>query len=207
MVEVVIKGIGLGLLIAVLVGPVFFLLIQTSIHKGFLQALYLALGISASDATYIVLVYSGFAQFTSDPTITRYMGLAGGALLVVFGTVILFKKAPENKEIDIKLPNKDRLKYFIKGYTLNFINPSVCLFWIGSVSVVSAQYEQNDNFIYAFFIATVATVFFTDMLKIYLSKKLSKILNPVVLKTVSSVSGLLMIGYGVKLIIEKWSIS
>jgi len=81
------------------------------------------------------------------------------------------------------------------------------LFWIGSVSVVSAQYEQNDNFIYAFFIATVATVFFTDMLKIYLSKKLSKILKPVVLKTVSSVSGLLMIGYGVKLIIEKWSIS
>ena len=207
MIEVVLKGISLGLLIAVLVGPVFFLLIQTSINKGFVQALYLAFGISASDATYIILIYSGFAQFTGDPQITRYMGLAGGALLVIFGTAILFKKAPENKEIEIKLENKERLKYFIKGYTLNFINPSVCLFWIGSVSIVSAQYEQEDNFIYAFFAATVATILSTDMLKIYLSKKLSTVINPKVLKIVSSVSGLLMIGYGVKLMVEKLSIS
>ena len=47
-------GITLGLTLAILLGPVFFALIQTSISKGFLKGLFLAIGISISDSVYIL---------------------------------------------------------------------------------------------------------------------------------------------------------
>jgi threonine/homoserine/homoserine lactone efflux protein len=200
MVEIIIKGISLGLLMAVLVGPVFFLLIQTSIHKGYIQAIYLALGISFSDATYIALIYFGFAQFASDPTIMKYMGIGGGILLIIFGIAMLFKKASERQKIELKIAKKHRLKYFLKGFSLNSINPSVFLFWIGSVGVITTQYNNNINQVSSFFGITVGTVFATDLLKIYLSKKISKVVSPTVILNVSRVSAVAMIGYGVKLL-------
>jgi len=49
MIQAVRTGIILGLTLAVLIGPVFFALLQTSIHKGFGAGVLVAIGISASD--------------------------------------------------------------------------------------------------------------------------------------------------------------
>jgi threonine/homoserine/homoserine lactone efflux protein len=203
MIEIILKGMGLGILIAVLVGPVFFLLIDTSINKGFVQALFLALGILASDSTYILLIYFGFAQFSTDPEITKYMNIGGGVMLIAFGLFMLFKKPPEHKPMDMDIEPKNRLKYFIRGYTLNIINPSVCLFWIGSVGLISAQYDHKALDIAIFFFTTVGTVFGIDLLKIYLSKKLSAVISDKVLLMVNRISGVTMALYGAKLLYDK----
>lgn len=51
------EGIVIGFTIAILTGPAFFSLIQTSIHRGFRSGLFLAGGIFLSDASLLMLCY------------------------------------------------------------------------------------------------------------------------------------------------------
>ncbi|WP_216351112.1 LysE family transporter, partial [Mucilaginibacter polytrichastri] len=49
MIEAIFSGIGIGLILTFLTGPVFFALIKTSIEKGFQAGIALALGVVTSD--------------------------------------------------------------------------------------------------------------------------------------------------------------
>ena len=53
MIEAVISGIGFGLVLTFLTGPVFFALIKTSIEKGFHAGVALALGVVCSDMVFV----------------------------------------------------------------------------------------------------------------------------------------------------------
>ena len=57
--EIILNGIISGIVLAFLIGPVFFLILSTSINKGFRQASFLATGVMLSDAMYIVIAYFG----------------------------------------------------------------------------------------------------------------------------------------------------
>ena len=51
------KGILFGIMISFMLGPAFFILIETSIKKGFKSALFLDLGILLSDAIYLLAAF------------------------------------------------------------------------------------------------------------------------------------------------------
>jgi arginine exporter protein ArgO len=62
------QGVLLGLTFAVLIGPAFFALIQTSIHRGFRFGFFLAIGIFLSDLVALLVCYFGATQILgSDP--------------------------------------------------------------------------------------------------------------------------------------------
>lgn len=204
MVELVLKSVSLGLLIAILIGPVFFLLISTSINKGYNQAFYLALGISACDSIYILLISLGFSQFTSIPYVSEYMSVVGGVILMIFGLIMVFKKDISNNSIAIATHKTDRLKYFFRGFLLNLINPSVCIFWLGSVGIVTARYNDQTNLIVLFFLITLTTVLLTDMLKIYLAKKISVYLTQNSLHRINKICGIAMVIFGMFLLTENF---
>lgn len=194
------SGIGLGFVIATLIGPVFFSLIQTSIKNGITKAIFMAIGISLSDAIYIFLTYFGLAQFSENPFFIKFMGVGGGILLIITGLVALFKKKYHFEEIPDELTHKDKFRYFMKGFTLNVINPAVLLFWVGSVGVVSLKYSYQNLPIALFFTGTVFTIFATDCLKIYVAVSLKRVLNDQLLYWVNKLAGVLMISFGVKLL-------
>jgi threonine/homoserine/homoserine lactone efflux protein len=50
--ESLLEGIELGLLLSMMIGPVFFALITTSMDQGFKQAAILAFGVLLSDLVY-----------------------------------------------------------------------------------------------------------------------------------------------------------
>ncbi|MDX2190687.1 MAG: LysE family translocator [Bacteroidota bacterium] len=203
MLPIIFKGVGLGFALALLIGPVFFLLIQTSIKRGFLPAFYTAIGVSLSDAMYVTITYLGLAQYSDNEWVIKIMGIGGGALLIAFGAYSIFKKTAHAENSEIEFSKKDRLKYFLKGFTLNFINPGVFFFWIGAVGVASLDLEYYNNKVALFFSCTVLTVFLTDLLKIYLAQRLSDLLHDNVLKWLNRISGIALIVFGLKLLLEK----
>jgi threonine/homoserine/homoserine lactone efflux protein len=203
MIFVILKGVALGFVIATLVGPVFFALLQTSIKQGHRQAVYMALGISLSDTFYIFLTYFGLAQFSENPDFIKWMGLGGGSILIITGLVALFKKAHRTEASTEGLTKKDRLRFFVKGFVLNFINPAVLIFWVGAVGVVSLQFEYVNAKVSLFFASTILTVFATDIVKIYVATLLSRIINDNVLNWLNRIVGLAMVIYGLILFIDK----
>src|ERR1700750_2775593 len=92
MIEAIISGIGFGLVLTFLTGPVFFALIKTSIEKGFHAGVAMALGVVTSDMVFIgaILFGSEFFDFSIDP---RILGYVGSGILFIIGLYYIFKKA------------------------------------------------------------------------------------------------------------------
>ena len=92
MLEPILSGISFGLLLAIMLGPVFFALLQTSLHEGFKAGVFLASGVLASDATLIALCYVFAKQMELMSSHKIATGWVGGMILISFGLVNFFKK-------------------------------------------------------------------------------------------------------------------
>src|SRR6185503_711858 len=165
------EGVGLGITLAILTGPAFFALLQTSIRNGYKSGIAFALGVFISDTTLILLSYLGALRLFSDPKNNFIIGIIGGTILIMFGVFNIFQKHPlelEDGKGDVEklLPKRATLPVVaLKGFAINLINPFVILFWIGVVSVESTRYKFSQLDIISLFSATLLTVFATDILK------------------------------------------
>ena len=85
MFELITKAIGLGIVLVFMIGPVFFSLIQTSIQRGFVAGMFMAFGIAANDATFILISYFGFSKLLQP--LFPYLGTVGGIIFIVVGVI------------------------------------------------------------------------------------------------------------------------
>lgn len=201
MLEAIVSGLTLGIVLSLLVGPVFFLLIDTSIKKGFRSGVYLSIGVLLSDMFYISITY--FSSVASG-VVNNYqweIGWAGGVLLIVFGIVTILKK-PHIKSVDLDLSDKGSSVWVevLKGFLMNLFNPFVLIFWLGVSGSVSAGKSFTYMHTVIFFISVLTTVFLTDVLKAWSSSKLRAFLKPNLLIWVNRVSGAGLLLFGIRMI-------
>ncbi len=95
LVRAIAEGIGLGITLAILTGPAFFALLQTSIRNGYKSGIAFALGVFVSDTTLISLSYLGALNLFSDPKNNFIIGIIGGTILIMFGIFNIFQKRYE----------------------------------------------------------------------------------------------------------------
>lgn len=193
----VVDGILLGLIISVLVGPVFLLLIQTSITYGFRAALVLEIGIVASDITYILLASYGIGKFMTNAAFQYWMGMLGGLVVMSFGVFTLFsKKNPLNEQPKL-LKTRSAFGLIAKSFVLNVTNPSVVIFWFTTVALAFSKYSGDKVQVSWHFAACVFTVFIIDLIKAYFAKKARNVLQPGAYKYVKYTTGFLLVLFGI----------
>lgn len=196
------NGVLLGLLLAVLIGPSFFALIQTSISKGFVSGIFMAIGIALSDSLYIVITYLGISQILNNESIHLWLGLSGGFILMAFGAYSIVKPIPDlTVKPVLPLKKSSLLKQSVKGFLLNGINPSVLLFWIGVASMATINYKYSFYEIIGFFMAIIATVLLTDVLKAFVAHRLKALLTVRFMKIMNVVVGVGLIFFGLRLLV------
>ncbi len=196
-------GMTFGLLLAVMLGPVFFALLQTSLHEGFKAGMYLAFGVFLSDAGLITICYT-FASFIRlIDTHHKAMSWIGGILFIGFGIFNFFHRI-KLKEVD---DNKKTVHahFVLKGFLLNLFNPAVLFFWLGVVGLVSVKenYTQTDEAI--FFCSTLLTVFSTDLLKSFVANRIKNFLKPNIMIWINRIIGLVLVGFGIHMILSVFS--
>lgn len=197
--DVVINGFLFGLLLCVLIGPVFFALIQTAIERGFFSGFFMAVGIAISDSAYIVLTYLGVSKLVDNPSFNMWLGGIGGTIMLVFGIFYLFKPIPTKGLKQLHAEDTKWFQQILKGFALNGINPFVLIFWIGIISKVTVTYQYSTNQAITFFIVLVATVFLVDILKSYFAMKLSEIVTPRFMRIMNRVVGIALILFSLRL--------
>lgn len=201
------EGIGLGITLAILTGPAFFALLQTSIRNGYKSGIAFSVGVLFSDTTLILLSYQGALRLFSDPKNNFIIGLIGGTILVMFGMFNVFQKQPldlknsDGKKQEPVQSGKVGLSMIaLKGFAINLINPFVIIFWIGVVSVESTRYDFSHWHIVAVFTAVLLTVFSTDVLKALGANRITNLLSPFILHWINRVAGVILIISGLSLI-------
>ena len=194
-------AIPLGLLLSVMVGPVFFVLLETSATKGFRAAVSFDLGVILADTLFVLIAY--FSSFQLLENLSNQPGLYvfGGMILAIYG-VVLFVKRGGKEKAELKMTKATYLGLFAKGFLLNFINIGVLVFWLGVLIIVGPSLDNNSNRIFVFFCTVIATYFFVDIFKILLAKQLKRKLTDHRIRMLKKSLGVILIIFGVVLIIR-----
>lgn len=194
------EGAILGLTLAVLFGPAVVALVQTSIHRGFRSGALLAVGIFFSDLTLVFLCFIGALQILSNDYNRLIFGIISGCILIGYGIFTFTKHVSGinngNGEIDKK---PGWLTYILKGFFLNIANPFVWFWWISVTVGVTSTYGDETRSAAFFFTGTLAMVLATDLLKVYIAKKLKYFLNEKNIRRINHIVGILLIGFGLVL--------
>lgn len=202
MIDAIISGMGLGLLLSILIGPVFFLLIKTSMNDGFKSAMFLELGIGLSDIVCISISYFGLVNYLQAPEYKFIISMIGAVVLIIFGWYTMTHHTREQDKMNIP-KHDDYLRLIVKGFVFNLSNPSVIFFWIGAVSLAVSQYSGNSLHVGAYFGSTLTVVTCMDIVKARLAQKLSTILNESKLVMLSKIAGITIIGFGIVILVKE----
>jgi len=200
---IVLNGIKFGILLALLIGPVFFTIIQTSIERGFWNGIFVAIGVSLSDLLYVIIVYFGLAQFLENGQFRVHMAYGGGVILIFFGLYhVIIKSRRRLGTSALSNGETGIFKYVLKGFFINGLSPMVIVFWIGIISIASLEFNYHTGTQYFVFLASILlTVLITDITKAYLADKLRAMITPRLLTIINVLLGVALIGFGVRLIV------
>lgn len=202
MTEAIIKGLALGLLLAISMGPVIFSIIKQSISNGHRGGLAFVFGVSASDLT-LVLVSNIFTElFNRLLKFEKVIGIGGSMLLIGIGIYFLFFKKIQLNELgdglQMKRSTGDYVKIFFAGYFMNTLNPSVIAFWF-TWATAFITIPVNERI--ATFAVCLSVVLIFDLLKVFLANKLRNRLTLKTITLINKISGTILIVFGIILII------
>ena len=198
------NGILLGLALSILVGPILFALIQVSIEQGVKAGLLMASGIWISDFLFvgsIILSVNQISQLITSPFFKPIVGILGGFVLIFIG-VGMFISKPANMDNDHFEFFTSKWKLFLNGFLINTLNPFTIIFWtsiITSFAVTDALISLPSVL---FFSGILGIIVFTDSLKIFLAKKISKKLKPFHIRLMRKISGMALFLFGIAMIMR-----
>ena len=199
MIESIITGIGLGIVLSFLTGPVFFSLIKTSIEKGVAAGMALSAGVVVSDILYIIITLYGSSYLELENQYRLQIGITGSAILMAIGIYYLFKKVTINYEKTIS--KRHYTGYFLKGFFMCIFNPAILLYWVSVTSgfiSVSGKMEASD--IIPFFGSILLMQFSMDFVKAYYANKLRYRIKEKTIAQLNRVAGILIIIFALRLI-------
>ncbi len=210
MIDLLLGGIGLGLMLSFVLGPIFFVLLDTSIKKGVRAALYLDLGVILSDLMYIYVAYS-FVSLTNfeDSDNSKYLTVIGGVIFILFGIFTLRKKVKIPKE-DLQkskdLATNSVFSIILKGFFLNAVNPGVLFYWltiIGTLRDKERLFDFSENTtVIIYLIVILSTFILMDIFKIFGAKKLKSVLTPAWMSIINKAIGIILICFGALFIFD-----
>lgn len=170
-----------GILLSILLGPIFFILLETAATKGFRAAFALDLGVVVADACFIALAYLSTNQLLEKIKDDPALFIFGGSLLVAYGIISLVKDKKNLKSknlVTVDLVKKQNyLTFFVKGFFLNFINIGVLGFWLTVIITVGPQLNMDRQRIILFFTLVLVIYLIIDVFKILLAKTLMQQIN------------------------------
>ncbi len=196
-----------GFLLAFSIGPGFFILLETSITKGFRAAMIFDFGIVFSDIIWILIAYFAtnqiLAQFKDNPNLY----IIGGSIMAIYGIISntsLKKKfnEQEDKDDDEDIKKNNYLGLFFKGFFLNIINIGILAFWMMVIITQAPQLEMNPLRIFIFFTSILTFYLIIDVFKILLAKQLKHKLTPTNIYKIKRIINVVILIFGIFLILQ-----
>lgn len=188
------RGIAIGILISAPMGPIGMLIIQRTLSKGRWPAFFTGLGAAMSDLIYSLL--TGFCVSFITGLIERHqfmLQIVGGSVLVAFG-IYLFKKNPTRSLQTADDSSANYWSDFVTGFLLTFSNPLILFFIIGlyaRFNFILPEYELF-HYIWAYLTILGGAVVWWYMVT-YLVNKLRRRFNVRALWLVNRIIGTVLI--------------
>lgn len=199
MIAPIIKGLLLGLILSISIGPVIFAILKQSLTNGHKAGYAFVAGVSASDITLLIICNVFTALFTLVLSHKAIVALTGAGFLLLMGVYTLFFKKVQTEIIDDKqkeLRKRDLVGIFFSGYLMNTLNPSVFLFWFAWTAAIGADAIETENpafYKIVVFGTCLLFVLISDLLKVLLAGSLRPRLTEKTMVWINRLSGIIIL--------------
>ena len=206
----ILSAIPLGFFLSFMIGPVFFVLLETSVVKGFRAAIFFDLGVVLADIVFITIAFFSSYRLIQSIKDDPALFIFGGLVMLTYGIISFINNRKESRKIKIdeidpkELAKTNYLSLFIKGFFLNFINIGVLGFWLAILITIGPQLELKTSRMLTFFSTLIVTYFVTDIFKILLAKQLRSKLNQKNILLIKKFISIVLIVSGVFLLSQGW---
>jgi len=199
----ILTPITVGFFTAFIMGPVFWVLLETSITKGFKAAVAFDLGVMFADVCFIGICYLGSFQLLEDDQNKQGLFVLGGTILLLYGLFSWINRNKKSKDQpEIQESKENYCGLAAEGVAIYILNVGVFIIW-GGITIVSspASCKSFTSFVLFFSIALLS-YFITDLLKISVANRFKYHLTGKGIVIVNSIVSLILIVSGVVLILK-----
>ena len=201
LVEPILRGLLLGLILSISIGPVIFAIIKQSLTNGKLSGYAFVAGVSSSDFILLFICNVFTSLFNIVLIHKSSIALAGAGFLLLMGLFTLFFKKLKlesmgtdgvNKDVRIK----DLISSYFSGFLMNTLNPSVFLFWFAWTAAINTSADNTPNpFKYKLIVfgTCLGFVLLSDLAKVFLAGKLRPRLTEKSLFWINRISGIIIL--------------
>jgi len=201
LIDALIKGLLIGLFMAISVGPTLFAVIRYSINHSYKSGLAFVLGVSFSDAMYVTIANVAASWLEALKEHEKTIAFAGACLLIIVGGAGLFRKYKPQRPSTQKLivGNGHYFKIWLSGFLINSINPGVIITWLAAVTATA-----NTSTIYrvVLFSTCLSLILSVDFLKVFLADSIRRKLTLRRIMYLQKISALCIFVIGVALLIS-----
>jgi threonine/homoserine/homoserine lactone efflux protein len=208
LVDPILKGLLLGFILSISIGPVIFAIIKQSLTNGKRSGYAFVAGVSSSDFVLLFICNFFTSLFNLVLNHKSTIALAGAGFLLLMGLYTLFfkKLKLENMSTDgvnKKVSIKDLVSSYFSGFLMNTLNPSVFLFWFAWTAAINTTADDTPNPIQyklIVFGTCLGFVLLSDLIKVFLAGKLRPRLTEKSLLWINRVSGMIILIFSAALL-------
>lgn len=142
MIEVFLKGLGIGVAVAAPVGPIGLLCIKRTLARGWANGFVTGLGVASADASYGIMVAAGLALTGLLVTYAGPMQIGGGLMIATLGLMSLrsFRRGHAGERpAEAPAGGTHFGGAFASGYLLTLSNPMTILAFAALVAGLGAS--------------------------------------------------------------------
>jgi threonine/homoserine/homoserine lactone efflux protein len=197
----ILKGLLLGLILSISIGPVIFAIIKQSLTNGKRSGYAFVAGVSSSDLVLLFVCNVFTALFDLVLNHKSTIALAGAGFLLLMGLYTLFFKKLKLENmgdgaIQKPVSVKDLITSYFSGFLMNTLNPSVFLFWFAWTAAINTSASDTQNplqYKLLVFGNCLGFVLLSDLIKVFLAGKLRPKLTDKSLLWINRVSGIIIL--------------
>jgi len=195
------SGFGTGIILTLMLGTVFFALIEDGMAHGFKAGVAIAFGVIATDVGFILLAHL-FTKATSEfiQQHKEIILIASGTFIIGLGVMGLIKTS-SNKDVKSSTNSFSAVKLILKGAALNGTNPVNFFAWL-SLQTVLLTNNVNQTYFWTYFAACLLMIFVMEVLFAFLAKKLAKKLKDGLLYKVKFAINIIFIVLGILVVVK-----
>jgi threonine/homoserine/homoserine lactone efflux protein len=202
MLESIIKGFGLGMILAISVGPVIFTILKQSLNNGQKGGFSFVAGVWFSDILLVFISNMFSTLVMSALAFKSTIGFLGAAFVISLGIYSLFFKkvyfGEDKNVVLIEFGKKAITKAFMSGFLINTLNPSVLLFWLINATAFAASNTVTERIV--IFSVCLGVNILADIFKVLLAAKVRNSLTPHNINIINKISGTILILFGLAII-------
>jgi threonine/homoserine/homoserine lactone efflux protein len=174
-IDAIVKGVLVGLFMAISVGPTLFAVIRYSLTFSYKAGLAFVIGVSVSDIMYVTLANLAARWLEYLKPYEKHIAFGGAIVLMAMGLVGFFrKKKPQRPSSNKAISGGRYIKIWVSGFLVNTLNPGALITWLGAVTLTA---NTPGNYRFVLFGTCLVIILSIDFSKVFLAARIKRLLT------------------------------